>query len=126
MNYNFDELIDRRGTGAEKVEGMKSIWGRDDLIPMWVADMDFQVAPEIQEAVHQYAEKGVFGYTFRTDEAKQAFIDWVTRRHNWYVKKEWILSSPGIVTALSIAVRVYTKTGDKVLIFTPEIGRAHV
>ena len=117
--YNFDAIIDRRNTACVKYDNLANVFGLTDILPMWVADMDFQVAPEIQEAVHQYAEKGVFGYTFRTDEAKQAFIDWVTRRHNWYVKKEWILSSPGIVTALSIAVRVYTKTGDKVLIFTP-------
>ena len=108
--YNFDAIIDRRNTACVKYDNLANVFGLTDILPMWVADMDFQVAPEIQEAVHQYAEKGVFGYTFRTDEAKQAFIDWVTRRHNWYVKKEWILSSPGIVTALSIAVRVYTKT----------------
>ncbi|WP_099291488.1 MalY/PatB family protein [Butyricimonas sp. Marseille-P3923] len=117
--YNFDQIIDRRNTACAKYDNLANVFGVTDILPMWVADMDFQVAPEILEAVRQCCEKGVFGYTFRTDEAKQAFIDWTARRHGWQVKQEWILSSPGIVTALSLAVRVYTGKGDKVLIFTP-------
>lgn len=117
--YNFDQIIDRRGTSCVKYDNAANVFGRQDIHPMWVADMDFQAAPEILEAARQCCEKGVFGYTFRTDEAKQAFIDWTARRHGWQVKQEWMLSCPGIVTALSLAVRVYTEKGDKVLILTP-------
>ena len=86
---------------------------------MWVADMDFQVAPEILDAARECCEKGVFGYTFRSDKAKQAFANWVARRHGWQVDTRWLLSSPGIVTALALGVRVYTQEHDKVMIFTP-------
>ena len=79
----------------------------------------FQVAPEILDAARECCEKGVFGYTFRSDKAKQAFADWVARRHGWQVDIRWLLSSPGIVTALALGVRVYTEEHDKVMIFTP-------
>lgn len=117
--YDFDQIIDRRDTACVKYDNLAEVFGSTDVLPMWVADMDFRVAPEIVEAARKCCETGVFGYTFRTDEAKRAFIDWVARRHGWTVREEWMLASPGIVTALSIAVRVYTNENDKVLIFTP-------
>lgn len=117
--YDFDQIIDRRDTACVKYDNLAEVFGSTDLLPMWVADMDFRVAPEIVEAARKCCETGVFGYTFRSDEAKRAFIDWVARRHGWTVREEWMLASPGIVTALSIAVRVYTNENDKVLIFTP-------
>ena len=88
--YNFDQIIDRRNTACAKYDNLANVFGVTDILPMWVADMDFQAAPEILEAVRQCCEKGVFGYTFRTDEAKQAFIDWTARRHCWQVKQGWI------------------------------------
>ena len=111
--YDFDTVVDRRNTGSLK-------WDvAENELPMWVADMDFQVAPEILDAARECCEKGVFGYTFRSDKAKQAFADWVARRHGWQVDTRWLLSSPGIVTALALGVRVYTEEHDKVMIFTP-------
>ena len=97
--YNFDQIIDRRNTNCVKYDNLANVFGSTDILPMWVADMDFQVAPEILDAARKCCEKGVFGYTFRSDEAKQAFADWVTRRHGWQVNARWLLSSPGIVTA---------------------------
>lgn len=117
--YNFDQIIDRRNTSCVKYDNLVNVFGCTDILPMWVADMDFQVAPEILDAARECCEKGVFGYTFRSDEAKQAFADWVARRHNWQVSTHWLSSSPGIVTALSLSVRVYTREHDKVMIFTP-------
>lgn len=117
--YNFDQIIDRRNTASVKYDNVTNVFGKNDILPMWVADMDFQCAPEIIEASRKCCDKGVFGYTYRTEEAKQAFIDWVARRHDWQVNPEWISSSPGIVTALSIGVRTYTEKNDKVMIFTP-------
>lgn len=119
MKYNFDEVIDRRHTDCEKYDHLKPHFGREDVLPMWVADMDFQTAPEIIEAAMSCCRKGVFGYTYRSDEAKQAFIDWVERRYHWKVEMSWLSTSPGIVTALSIAVRSFTDKGDRVLIQTP-------
>ena len=117
--YNFDQIIDRRNTSCVKYDNLANVFGSTDILPMWVADMDFQVAPEILDAARECCEKGIFGYTFRSDKAKQAFADWVARRHGWQVDSRWLLSSPGIVTALALGVRVYTEEHDKVMIFTP-------
>lgn len=119
MKYNFDQVIDRRGTDCVKYDGLQEAYGCSDLLPMWVADMDFQVPPAVQEAARQCCEKGIFGYTFRSEEGKQAFQDWVKRRYDWTVKTEWLSSSPGIVTSLSISVRAFTAPGDRVMIMTP-------
>lgn len=119
MKYNFDEILDRRGTDSVKYDDLYRNFGRTDILPMWVADMDFRAAPPILRAARECCERGVFGYTFRSEEAKQAFIDWVGLHYNWTVKPEWICISPGIVTALSVSVRAFTQRGDKVLILTP-------
>lgn len=119
MKYNFDEIIDRRGTDCVKYDDLNRTFGRTDLLPMWVADMDFRTAPAIIGAAEGCCRHGVFGYTFRSEEAKQAFIDWVALHYGWPVKPEWISISPGIVTALSVAVRAFTEKRDKVLILTP-------
>lgn len=117
--YDFDEIIERKGTDCEKYDHLKIYFGREDLLPMWVADMDFRAAPEIVEAAAECCRKGVFGYTYRSDDAKQAFIDWVERRYHWKIDMSWLSSSPGVVSALAIAVRSLTQAGDKVLIQTP-------
>lgn len=119
MKYNFDEIIDRRGTDCVKYDDLNRVFGRTDLLPMWVADMDFRTAPAIIEAAENCCRHGVFGYTFRSEEARQAFIAWVASHYDWIVKPEWISISPGIVTALSVAVRAFTEKQDKVLILTP-------
>jgi cystathionine beta-lyase len=86
---------------------------------MWVADMDFQAPPAVIEALQAYCQRGIFGYTFRSEEGIDAFRNWVKRRYGWHIEQTWISSSPGIVTALSIAVRALTKMGDKIQIMTP-------
>lgn len=119
MKYNFDEIIDRRYTDSEKYDHLQPHFGRTDVLPMWVADMDFRTAPEIMEAAFNCCRKGVFGYTYRSDESKQAFIQWVEKRYQWKMEMSWLSSSPGVVTALALAVRAFTDKGDKVLIQTP-------
>lgn len=119
MKYNFDEILDRRNTDCVKYDALEQNFGCTDLLPMWVADMDFQVAPAIRKAAEVCCEKGIFGYTFRSEEAKQCFIDWVYRRYGWKIELSWISISPGVVTALSVAIRAYTDVRDKVLILTP-------
>lgn len=119
MKYNFDEIIGRCGSGCIKYDDLHRVFGRTDLLPMWVADMDFQSPPEVVEAALECCGRGVFGYTFRTEDAKQAFIGWVGARYGWKVEKTWLSSSPGVVTALALSVRAFTKAGDGVLIMTP-------
>ena len=122
MKYDFDELIDRRGTGCVKWdesprEGMDHV---SDLIPLWVADMDFKAAPAILEAVIRRAEHGVFGYTVVEEEYYEAVINWFQRRHNWRIHREEILYTTGVVPAMSVAVKALTMPGEKVLILSPD------
>lgn len=119
MKYNFDQIVDRRGTDCVKYDDLFSVFGRTDILPMWVADMDFQAAPPIVEAAMDCCRRGVFGYTFRSQKAQQSFIDWVDRRYHWEVQPDWLSISPGIVTALAVSIRAFTQPGDKVLTLTP-------
>lgn len=117
--YDFDSLIDRRNTSCEKWDDLVALFGRDDLIPLWVADMDFPTATPITEALKKRIEHNVFGYTFPSDEYYEAVIGWINRRHNWKVRREWITYTPGVVPGLSYCVRAFTEPGDKVIIQTP-------
>ena len=116
MKYNFDEIIERRGTHSVK-------WDESpfaDVIPLWVADMDFPVAPAIQEAVRQRAEHPVFGYTLVEDDYYKAIISWFHRRHQWTIKKEEILYTIGVVPAVSVAIKALAMPGEKVLMLSPD------
>lgn len=117
--YSFDNIINRRGTSCVKYDRLNETFGRTDLLPMWIADMDFQSPSVVVEAAKKCCEHGIFGYTFRSQNAENAFINWVDVRHGWKVKREWLSSSPGVVTALALSVRAFTQSGDKILILTP-------
>lgn len=117
--YNFDEQIDRRGSFSVKYDSLNEVFGRDDILPMWVADMDFQTAPAVLKAVRDAAEHGVYGYGFRSADSVDSFIEWVESRYNWSLRREWISSAPGIVAALPLAINALTEKGDKILIQTP-------
>ena len=116
---DFDKPTERRGTSCIKYDSLIETFGREDITPMWVADMDFQTAPPIIDAVKRLAEHGVFGYTFRSQSSIEAFTEWVAKRYQWSIDTGWVGYSPGIVTALPVAIRVYTNPGDSVLIQTP-------
>lgn len=119
MEYNFDRSVDRWNTDCEKYDGAVRYFGRKDILPMWVADMDFQSPPVVREAALNCCRHGVFGYTFRSEDAKQAFAEWVKKRYHWEIQLPWLSISPGVVTALALAVRAFTKENDKILIQTP-------
>ena len=87
MTYDFDKKIDRSGTSAIKLEGVKEIWGREDLIPLWVADMDFATAPFVTEAIRQRLDNPVLGYTAKPDSYYQAIINWNKNRYGLEVEK---------------------------------------
>lgn len=116
MNYDFDKLIERRGTGCVKWDEMPS----PSVIPLWVADMDFAVAPAIQEAIRQRAQHPIFGYTYVQDDYYDAVISWYERRHHWKIEREWILYTTGVVPAMSVAIKALTMPGEKVLILSPD------
>lgn len=111
--YNFDEVVDRRGTGSYK-------WDiGDDELPMWVADMDFPTAPAVQKALEKRVAHGVFGYSIIPKEWENAYIHWWKERHNFEIQKEWLTFCTGVVPAISTVVRKVTTVGEKVLIQTP-------
>lgn len=118
-SFNFDKTVDRKGTNSVKWDILKFKFRTEDVLPMWVADMDFEVAPFIIKAVKKRMEHPVFGYTFRNDEYYQSIINWNERRHNWKIKKSHILFSPGVVPAVNMAVTAYTRPGDKIIIQPP-------
>lgn len=117
--FDFDTIIDRWNSDSVKYDGLNAEFGCQDILPMWVADMDFQAPPAVLQAARKCCERGVFGYTFRSDEGKEAFRDWVRRRYDWDTRAEWLSTSPGIVTALALSVRALTQPGDKIMIMTP-------
>lgn len=119
MKYGFDNVINRRGTGSEKWDMCDEIFHGENLLPLWVADMDFQSPPEVIKALTERSAHGIFGYTAYTDSAYNSVIRWFSERHNWHIKKEWIMYSPGVVPALSILVQALTDPGDGVIIQRP-------
>lgn len=119
MKYNFDEIIDRKGTDSVKLEKLEALFGRDDLLPLWVADMDFLSPPAIINALKKRVEHGVFGYTVGSDAYFDSIINWLDRRHNWHVKKEHISFVPGIVKGIAFVLDALTEKGDKVIIQPP-------
>ncbi|MDR2682667.1 MAG: PatB family C-S lyase [Dysgonamonadaceae bacterium] len=118
-SYNFDEIIDRRGTGALKTDALKERYGRDDLIPMWVADMDFRCSEFITNALRQRCNEGIFGYTLPSEDYYLSIIRWLDDQHRWKIEKEWFSYIPGIVKGIALAVMHFTSPGDKVIIQPP-------
>lgn len=117
--YNFDELIERRNTGCVKYDLSNMFFGTEDVIPMWVADMDFRTPPFILEAIRRRAEHPVLGYSFRTSNYYESIVNWLKKHHNWDIKSEWICFAPGIVPALNMAVLAFTNPGDKIIVQPP-------
>ena len=119
MNYNFDEVIDRSNSDCSKIENLKPLFGREDIIPLWVADMDFKSPPAITRALMKRVEHGVFGYTVQSEDYFNSIINWLNKRYNWIVSKEDINYLPGVVKGFSIAIEVFTEVGDNVIIQPP-------
>ncbi|MGN0373090.1 MAG: MalY/PatB family protein [Enterocloster sp.] len=119
MKYNFDEVIDRSRNRSAKYDERKKKFGTQDVIPLWVADMDFRTAEPVIEALKRRAEEGIWGYTSRPDSYFEAVCGWQKRRNGWEIDKSLISFSLGVVPALSSMVNVFTEPGDKVLIQTP-------
>ena len=115
MKYDFDEIIPRRGTNSYKWDSA----GDADILPMWVADMDFRTAPPVVEALRKRVEHGIFGYVRVPDAYYAAVTNWFARRHDWQIEKEWIIYTTGVVPALSAVIKTLTAPGDKVMVQTP-------
>ena len=122
MKYNFDEVIDRKNNHSVKYCEIDKKFGVDkdsDIIPLWIADMDFKTAQPIIDAIQKKAKHGIFGYVYRPDEYFESFINWQKRRYNWEPKKELVSFSIGVVPTLGSLVQIFSKPNDKILIQTP-------
>jgi cystathionine beta-lyase len=119
MKYDFDKRIDRTNKATYKWDQSEKLFGRSDILPLWVADMDFEAPKEVVEAITQRAEHGIYGYTIRTQSFYDAIIGWLSRRHHWSILQEWITSSPGVVPALSIIVQSFTEPGEGIILQSP-------
>lgn len=115
MKYDFDEIVNRRGTNSVKWDEAKE----EGVIPMWVADMDFKAAPCILEALKKRVDHGVFGYTIVPDSYYESIVSWFERRHQWHIERDWIIYTSGVVPAISAIIKALTEPGDKVLVQTP-------
>ena len=115
----FNEKIDRLKTSSVKWELTKEIFGKADLWPMWVADMDFKPPQAVLNAIKNRVDHGVFGYTFVPPSTARAIVDWLLRRHQWEVSPSWLLYCSGIVQAISAAIQSFTEEGDRVLLQSP-------
>ena len=119
MKYNFDELIDRRNTGAVKTDLCKKMFGTNDLIPLWVADMDFRTPDFIIDAINNRCKHPILGYTVPDEEYFNSIIRWIDARHGWKLERNWLGFLPGIVPGLAFAVNALTQTGDQIIIQPP-------
>ncbi len=115
----FDQVVDRKGTNSSKWDGLKNVFGIEDAIPMWVADMDFKSPPEVIEAIKQRADHGMFGYTVVDSEYYDLVAQWMNKRHKWEVKPDWVVTSPGTISALSVIIRTFTNANDTIVIQPP-------
>ncbi|MDE6377709.1 MAG: aminotransferase class I/II-fold pyridoxal phosphate-dependent enzyme, partial [Duncaniella sp.] len=117
--YDFDKPVDRHGTGALKLEVLAERYGRADLIPLWVADLDFETPPFITEAMRRRLDHSLYGYTVEPADYWTAVIDWLRDRHGWEVKREWLTYIPGIVKGIGMAINLFVKPDEKVIIQPP-------
>lgn len=119
MKYDFSTIIPRENTSAIKLEKRKALFGDANVLPMWVADMDFATPPFIIERLQKRLEHPILGYTLQDDEYNNAIVGWLQKRFNWTIETSWLSFCPGIVAGLNHAVQAYTKPSDKVLIQSP-------
>jgi cystathionine beta-lyase len=119
--FDFDRLIERRGTHASKWDNMQKLSGIDpqDGLPMWVADMDFAAPPGVIEALQDFVARGTYGYYADTGTWAAALGEWVKRRHGWTAKPEWVSPTPGIVSGLGLIIQALSEPGDEVVVFPP-------
>jgi cystathionine beta-lyase len=119
LPYDFDRLIDRRNTRSYKWDQREKLFGNPDVLPLWVADMDFLSPPAVKAVLEKRAALGVYGYAIRTDSYVASIVNWFERRHGWKIDPKWITDSPSVVTSLSLAVELLSEPGSQVVLQSP-------
>ncbi len=119
MKYNFDEIIERDHTDSMKYDLRKTLFGRSDVLPFWVADMDFRTPDFVIHKLKERLEHEIFGYPMRPEGFEAAIMGWLNKRHHWKIKKNWITVNPGVVPTLAFCVQTFTHPGDQIIVQTP-------
>ena len=119
MPYNFDKIIDRKNTNCVKHDAVAKYFGSDKLLPLWVADMDFETPDFIQEALKKRLDHSVYAYSFYSDRFYSSFINWMNKKHQFQIETSWLNVTPGVLTGLSMAIMAFTEPGDKIIIQPP-------
>lgn len=118
-SYDFNESINRKNTSSVKWDETGRVFGSTDVLPMWVADMDFQAPQEVTKAIMDKAQHGIYGYTAISTSVDDAVTSWFQKQHGWELKKEWLTYISGVVPALSATIQTFSNSGDKVIVFSP-------
>lgn len=116
---NFEIVHNRKHTHSYKWDQGATLFGSDEVLPMWVADMDFESPPAVKDAIIRRAEQGIYGYTIKPDGYNEAILDWFQTRHGWKIENDWLVHSPGVVTSLSLAVELFSEPGQPVILQSP-------
>lgn len=119
MKYNFDKSINRLNTSSVKWDYLDRVFGNREVIPLWVADMDFEAPQPVIDAIVKRAQHGIYGYTEKPDSFYDSIVNWMEKRHGWHINKEWITVCPGVVPALCLSILSFTEPGDRVLLQSP-------
>jgi len=119
MQYDFDKIIDRKNTNCIKHDALQKFFGKDDILPLWVADMDFETPDFIQKALMNRVDHPIYAYSYYSDSFYSSFINWMNKRHDFSVESSWLKVTPGVLTGLSIAIMAFTEPGDKIIIQPP-------
>ena len=119
IGFDFDAVISRKGTGCSKWDGVEKVFGSGDILPLWVADMDFAVPPAVTKKLIERSQHPIYAYNTQEESLYQTFIDWVRRRHHWEVEKEWILVAPGVVPSIILSILALSEPGNGVIIQPP-------
>ncbi len=116
---DFNTVYDRKQTHSYKWDHLQAVFKTEDVLPMWVADMDFKAPKEVNDALKERAEHGIYGYTIIDDSIRERVTNWVEKKHNWAIQPNWLSFSPGVITSLHIAIQSFTEENDKILLQTP-------
>ena len=117
--YNFDEVIDRHGSGCMKIDDLRELFGKSDLTPLWIADMDFRVCPEITQALMARISHPIYGYSRPGESYWTSITGWLRKRHGFIVERNELTYVPGVVKGIAFAVNFFTQRGDKIVIQPP-------
>lgn len=125
-HYDFDKVVDRSGSGALKWEVLQERYGRSDLLPLWVADLDFETPDFISKALRRRLDHSLYGYTVTPPSYWEAICQWQQKRNKWHVERDWMCYIPGIVKGIGMAIQVFTQPGDKVIVQPPVYHPFHL